>query len=124
VKRYEAGLLGLFLACWAVYLLGFSGVLALAGSLGRSFYLYDSIAAALGWGGGNLFVYRDRDLDPGVRRLFLNGYYFAPFGLIFLIHAMWPAADQHAAPLAGIYALAVFSVFFVVAIKLKLYRRR
>jgi hypothetical protein len=124
VKRYEAGLLGLFLAGWLLYLLVLFRALTLAGSVSPSFYVYDSIAAALGWGAGNLFVYRDRDLDPRVRGRFLSGYFFSPLGLILLIRAMWPAAVQKAAPLVGVYALAVFSVFFAVAVKLKIYRRR
>jgi hypothetical protein len=124
VKRYELVFLGLFLACWLVYLLGVFQVVKPAGTLDPGFYPYFSLAAAAGWGAGNLYVYRTRDFDAQLRRRFLPAYFLAPLGLIFLIKTMMPLAFQRAAPLVGVYAFCVFSIFFVVATKLRIWGRR
>jgi len=124
VKRFELILLGLFLACWLVYLLAVFGAVAPDGTLDPGFYPYFSLAAATGWGAGNLYVYRTRDLDPTSRRRFLPGYFLAPLGLLLLIKMMMPLAFQRGAPLVGVYAFGVFSIFFSVATKLKIWGRR
>ena len=126
MKRFELILLGLFLACWLVYLLVVFRLVAPEGTLDLGFYPYYSIAVAAGWGAGNLYVYRSRDLDaasPSRRRL-LAGYFLAPLGLIFLLKAMMPIAFQRAAPLVGLYAFCVYSIFFAVANKMGMFRRR
>ena len=124
MKRFELILLGLFLACWLVYLLAVFGVVMPDGTLNPGFYPYFSLAAAMGWGAGNLYVYRTRDLDPMSRRRFLPGYFLAPLGLLLLIKMMMPLAFQRSAPLVGVYAFGVFSIFFSVATKLKIWGRR
>lgn len=124
MKRFEAVLLGLFLACWLVYLLALVRVVSPAGSLTLDFYPYFSLAAGVGWGAGNLYVFRVRDREPSTRRGLLGGYFLAPLGLLFLVRAMATVDFQRAAPLAGVYALCVFSIFFVVANWLKILGRR
>ena len=126
MKRFELILLGLFLACWLVYLLAVFRLVTPEGTLALGFYPYYSIAVAAGWGAGNLYVYRSRDLDaksPSRRRL-LAGYFLAPLGLIFLLKAMMPIAFQRGAPLVGLYAFGVYSIFFAVANKMGMFRRR
>lgn len=124
MKRFEQVLLGLFLASWLVYLLGVFRLLRLDGTWNPGFYPYYSIAVALGWGAGNLYVYRTRDLDPAARRRFLPGYFLAPVGLISLLKIMMPIGFQRAAPFVGVWAFCVFSIFFGVATRLQIYARR
>jgi hypothetical protein len=126
LKRFELVLLALFLACWLVYLLATFRVVTPDGTLALGFYPYYSIAVAAGWGAGNLYVYRSRDLDPESksRRRLLAGYFLAPLGLILLLKAMMPLEFQRGAPLVGLYAFCVYSIFFGVANKLGMFRRR
>ncbi len=124
MKRFEQVLLGLFLACWLVYLLGVFQIVKPAGTWNPGFYPYYSIAMAVGWAAGNLYVYRTRDLDPTARRRFLAGYFLAPVGLISLLKIMMPISFQRGAPFVGVWAFCVFSIFFGVATKLQIYARR
>jgi hypothetical protein len=124
VKRFELVLLALFLACWLVYLLAAFRIVAPEGTLDLGFYPYYSIAMVLGWAAGNLYVYRGRDLELASRRRLLAGYFLGPLGLIFLLKAMMPLAFQRMAPLVGVYAFGVFSIFFGVATRLKIWGRR
>ncbi|HEY4597436.1 MAG TPA: hypothetical protein VIJ02_13630, partial [Thermoanaerobaculia bacterium] len=68
VTRGDAVLLGLFLACWILSLLSFTRVVWLAGSLPLTLYGYYSVAVALGWGFGMLYVRRTWGLPTPVRR--------------------------------------------------------
>ena len=126
MKRWELVLLGLFLACWLVYLLAVFRLVMPDGTLDLGFYPYYSVAVAAGWAAGNLYVYRSRDLDPESqsRRRLLAGYFLAPLGLILLLKAMMPLDFQRGAPLVGLYAFCVYCIFFVVANKLGMFRRR
>jgi hypothetical protein len=124
VKRYEQVLLGLFLACWLVSLLAVFRVLAPDGTWNPGFYPYYTVAAASGWGAGNLYVYRTRDLDEKDRRRYMPGYFLAPLGLILLLKVMMPLAFQRMAPFVGVWAFGVFSIFFSVATKLRIWGRR
>jgi hypothetical protein len=124
VKRYEQALLGLFLACWLVYLLAVFRVLTPDGTWNPGFYPYYSLAAGVGWGAGNLYVYRTRDLEEPSRRRYLPGYFLAPLGLILLLKVMMPAAFQRAAPFVGVWAFGVYSIFFAVATQLRIWGRR
>ena len=124
MKRFELILLGLFLACWLVYLLVVFRVLAPGGNMDLGFYPYYAIAVALGWGAGNLYVYRSRDMEPQIRRALLAGYFVSPMGLLFLLKVTMPVAFQRMAPFVGVYAVCVFSIFFWVATKLGIWRKR
>lgn len=125
MKRWELVLLALFLACWLVYLLAVFRMVTPEGTLALGFYPYYSVAVAVGWGVGNLYVYRSRDLDPEsqARRRLLAGYFLAPLGLILLLKAMMPLDFQRGAPLVGLYAFFIYSIFFVVANRLGIFRR-
>ncbi|MES1244580.1 MAG: hypothetical protein ABUT39_23440 [Acidobacteriota bacterium] len=124
MKRYEQILLALFLACWLVYLLALLRIVKPEGTWNPGFYPYDTLAAAVGWGAGNLYVYRTRDLEEKDRRRFLPGYFLAPIGLILLLKVMMPVSFQRAAPFVAVWAFGVFSVFFSVATKLRIWGRR
>jgi len=127
VKRFELVLAALFLACWLVYLLAVLRIVTPEGSLDLGgFYPYYGLSAAFGWAAGNLYVYRNHDLAPEspVRRRHLAGYFLSPLGLIFLLKAMTPVAFQRGAPLVGLYAFGVYSIFFGVAVKLRIWGKR
>ncbi|HEX5758484.1 MAG TPA: hypothetical protein VF121_04780 [Thermoanaerobaculia bacterium] len=120
MKRLELVLLALFLACWAVDVLALAGLVPLAGSLPLSLYGLYGLAAALGFLAGNLYVQRSRDLPRPLRRRLLLVYLSAPLGIVFLLRAMAPVAEQRAAPLVPLYALGVFAVFFLVPVSMRL----
>jgi len=119
VTRGDAVLLGLFLACWALSLLSFTRVVWLAGSLPLTLYGYYSVAVALGWGFGILYVRRTWGLPTPVRRRFLLIYYLGPPAILGVLRSMAPWPDQEAAPLVPLYAFGVFSILFLVPVTMK-----
>lgn len=116
--RLEAVLLALFLACWVIVLFRWLGIVSLAGNLPLSLYALYSFASSLGWGAGNLYVHRGRRrFPPGtIRRRLMLVYYLGPQGMVYMLRAMAPVADQHAAPLVPVWAFGVFSIFFLVPV--------
>jgi hypothetical protein len=119
VGRLEVALLGLFLACWALRMLSFAGLLSLAGSLPLSLYSFYGVAVALGWGFGILYVIRSRDLPARPRRLLFLIYYLGPPAILSLLRGMAPFADQSAAPFVPLWAFGVFSALFFVPVTMK-----
>jgi hypothetical protein len=118
VARVEPALIGLFLAGWVGALLGQLGVLELAGTLRLAFYPYFSLAAALGWIAGNVYVHRRRRLPRELRRRLLLVYLVGPPGILYLLRAMAPLVEQQIAPLVPLLGFGVFSVFFAVPVTL------
>ncbi len=119
MSRLGPALAGLFLACWALYLLHLLGLAPLTGHLSLSLYALYSAASALGWVAGTVYVQRTRHLDsPPRRRIFLLSF-CGPPGLLFLLRAMAPLAAQHAAPLVPVYAFCVFGIFFLVPLSFR-----
>ena len=119
VTRGDAVLLGLFLACWALSLLSFTRVVWLAGSLPLTLYGYYSVAVALGWGFGILYVRRTWGLPAPIRRRFLLIYYLGPPAILGVLRSMAPWSDQSAAPFVPLYAFGVFSVLFLVPVTMR-----
>lgn len=122
--RLEIALVGLFFACWALAAFGNLGLVGLAGALPLSLYPLYSIAAALGWISGNVYVMRSRTVPRRFRRRVLWVYFLGPPGIVYLLRAMAPAHEQLGAPLVPVYALGVFAVLFLVPVVLKPPRRR
>ncbi len=118
MARVEPALIGLFLASWIGALLGQLGLLEMAGSLRLAFYPFFSLAAAIGWSAGNVYVHRRRLLPPLLRRRLLLIYLVGPPGILYLVRAMAPAAEQQVAPLVPLLGFGVFSVFFAVPVTL------
>ena len=112
---------GFFLACWAAALAYAAGGLESPG-LPLSLYGLFAFAATLGWVVGNLFVVRLRarpiESRRGRARLMVL-YLFLPVGLPALLFAMAPVEFRAAAPLAGLLALGVQTVFFFVPVSLR-----
>jgi cytochrome b len=119
VTRGDAVLLGLFLACWILSPLSFTRVVWLAGSLPLTLYGYYSVAVALGWGFGMLYVRRTWGLPTPVRRRFLLIYYLGPPAILGVLRSMAPWPDQSAAPFVPLYAFGVFSILFLVPVTMR-----
>jgi cytochrome b len=121
VLRTETVLGGFFLAAWVAAGVYVAGWLEPPG-LALSFYGLFSFAAAFGWVIGNLLVLRLRALGwpTGKRRRSLVTLYLAaPAGLVALLRAMAPTDLRRAAPIAGLLALVVYAIFFVVPVSLR-----
>jgi len=114
VLRTESLVGGFFLACWVVALLYASDLVALPRPLSFDLYGLFAFSAAFGWVAGNLFMLRRRSLRPELVRRFRGLYLFVPAGLVALVRAMTGDEWRAAAPLGGLYALLVYSVFFAV----------
>ena len=117
--RFELVLVGLFLACWSIGLLQFLGLVPRTGDLDIGLRALFTIAAALGWVAGNVYVHRTRALPRALRYRLLLIYLLGPPGLLFLLRSMAPAESQMAAPLAPLYASIVSAIFFLVPVSLK-----
>ena len=119
ITRGDTIFLALFLACWALSVLSFTRVVGFAGSLPLSLYSYYSVAVALGWGFGIIYVRRTWGLPAPIRRRFLLIYYLGPPAILVLLRSMAPLNDQRAAPLVPLYAFGVFSILFLVPVTMK-----
>jgi hypothetical protein len=121
VLRTESVIGGFFLATWVaaiVYLAGWLEPPRLALTLQALF----TFAAAFGWVVGNLGMLRQRaakDEPPRSRRRRLALYLAVPAGLLALVRAMMPLELRAAAPLAGLYAFAIYAIFFFVPVLLR-----
>ena len=117
--RLEVILLGLFVVAWCLALLSVATGLPLAGLAPLSLYQLYGVAAAAGWLGGNLYVQRAGKLPPVIRRRVLLIYLLGPPSVVYLLRTMAPAEEQAAAPLAGLWAFGVLTIFFMVPVSLR-----
>ena len=118
--QFEFVLLGVASFVWLITILALFGLLPLAGLLGLDLYSFYSIAAALGWVAGNVYVQRVRKLPgPRWRKRLLLAYLLGPAGVVYLLRALAPFADQQAAPLVPIYGFGVYIIFFLVPVTLR-----
>lgn len=117
--RLEVPLVGLFFACWALAALGNLGVAGLAGALSLPLYPLYSIAAAMGWLSGNVYILRSRAVAQRLRRRVLAIYFLGPPGIVYLLRAMAPMAEQETAPAVPLYAFGVYTALFLVPIVLR-----
>jgi hypothetical protein len=112
--RTEAALAGLFLATWLAAIAYSTGLLAQHYTLRFDLYGLYVFAAAFGWVVGNLYTLRLRSLDPRLQRRFLGLYLVVPAGTVALVRALTAVEWRAAAPLAGLYALCVYAIFWFV----------
>ena len=116
MKRLEPILLALFLVCWAVDLAVLLGLIRLASNLPLTFYGLYSVAVALGWLFGNVYIRRARGLAAPLRRRLLVNYFVGPPSLLYLLWSITPLEFQQAAPFVPIYAFCVFAILFLVPV--------
>lgn len=118
--RTETVLGGFFLACWLTALGYAARLLPEPPPLPLNLYGLFTFASAFGWVIGNLFVLRmrARPEKEHPRRL-LGLYLAAPAGLVALTRAMTSEYWRLGAPLGGLFALAIYSIFFFVPVLLK-----
>lgn len=118
--RLELALLALFSVTWLIAISDQLGLLHLAGNLDLGLYPLYSLATALGWISGNVYVTRQR-LSPSPRfpKRVLASYLCAPLGLLYLLRSLASLEHQRAAPLVPVYAFAVYAIFFLVPVTLK-----
>jgi len=120
VLRTETVFGGFFLACWLTALGYVAGLLPEPSPLPLNLYGLFTFAAAFGWVIGNLYVLRIRArAEQNHPRRLLALYLLAPAGLIALARAMTSEYWRQGAPLGGLLALAIYSIFFFVPVLLK-----
>ncbi len=118
--RTEMVLGGFFLACWLAAVAYTAGLLPTPPPLELNLYGLFTFAAAFGWTLGNLYVLRIKARPEKVRprRLFAL-YLLAPAGLVALVRALTDEYWRQGAPLGGVLALAIYTIFFFVPVTLK-----
>jgi hypothetical protein len=112
--RTEAVVGGFFLATWLVAIAYSTRLIDRSGTFRLDLYGLYVFAASFGWVMGNLYVLRLRSLDPRLARRFLGLYLMVPAGTVALVRALSPDDWRAAAPLAGLYALCVYAIFWFV----------
>jgi hypothetical protein len=117
VKVLGAAAIGLFLACWVLFLLHLIGLVHLPLLARLTLTQLYSAASALGWAAGMIYVQRTRHLAPPLRRRLFLLSFFGPPSLFYLLVAM--ARLQNQAPLVLLWALCVFAIFYVVPVSLR-----
>jgi hypothetical protein len=117
VKILGPAVVGFLLACWALFLVYLLGLVRLP-DLSRLTLtgLYGG-ASALGWLAGMVYVQRTRHLSGAPRRRLFLLSFFGPPSLIFLLFAM--ARLDTRAPLAVLWALCVFGIFYFVPVSFR-----
>jgi len=119
VTTLERGLLALFGFCWLMTVAHLFGRLPLSGRYDLSLYLYYGLAAGMGWLGGNVWMARRRRVDRRTASRLLIFYLFAPPSGLYLLHAAASVESRLLAPLAPVWALGVYVVFFLVPVTLR-----
>ena len=119
MRRIEQLFFALCLASWIVGLLAYLGVVDLTGRLALGLYPLFTLAAALGWVCGNVWVHRSRGLPSGLARRLWTFYFFGPPGLLYLLRQMAPEAELEVAPLVPLLAFFVYTVLFLVPVTLR-----
>lgn len=117
--RFELGLIAVFGGCWLLAMVSTASGFPWAGLLPFNLYFLYSLAAALGWVGGNVYVHRTRELPGPFRRRLAIVYLAGPLGPLYLLHTLVPNAARTLVPLAPVYAFGVFLVFFLVPVTLR-----
>jgi hypothetical protein len=116
-KVLGAAMVGLFLACWVIFLLQLAGIARLPVLPRLTLIQLYSAASALGWAAGMIYVQRTRHLAaPLRRRLFLLSF-CGPPSLVYLLVAM--ARLQLQAPLVLLWSLCVFGIFYLVPVSFR-----
>ena len=119
MRRLETVLLGLFGAFWVVLVLAYLGVVHLAVTLPLTLYELFGTAGMVGTLAGNLAVWRSIGVDVEVWRRLKVIYYVGPACLPMLVRALAPLELRVAAPFAALWAVGVYSVFYLVPVSMR-----
>lgn len=119
MKRPEVVVFALFVACWVVSTLAWTGLVDLSGMLELALYPLYGVSAFLGWVSGNVYVSRSRHATISLRPVLLAVYFLGPLGLLYLLRAMATAEVRAAAPFVPLWSFGVFSIFFLVPVTLR-----
>lgn len=117
VRTLGAVAVGLFLACWVVFLLQVAGLARLPNLPHLTLTEAYSAASALGWLAGMIYVQRTRHIPPPLRRRLFLLSFFGPPSLVFELIAM--ARLDHQAPFVLLWALCVFGIFYLVPVSFR-----
>jgi hypothetical protein len=117
VRALGSAAVGLFLACWVVFLLQLLGVARLPDLPQLTLTQAYSAASALGWLAGMIYVQRTRHIAPPLRRRLFLLSFFGPPSLVFLLIAM--ARLDQKAPFVLLWALCVFGIFYLVPVSFR-----
>ena len=117
--RLEPVLFGFFTLCWLLAL----AILAIGRSVDSplpiSLYHLYGLAVFGGWLSGNVYVQRTRTVPRSMRSRSLLVYLLGPPGLLFLTHGLSAYQSQARVPLAPVYALGIYVVFFMVPVSFR-----
>ncbi len=117
--RLEPLLFGFFTLCWLLALVVFAVGRSLDSPLPLNLYHLYGLAVFGGWLSGNVYVQRTAKVPRSRRSRTLFVYLFGPPGLLFLTHGLSAYASQSRVPLAPIYALGIYVVFFMVPVSFR-----
>lgn len=117
--RVELPLLGFFASIWGLALLAATGVFQTHSlfQISLDLHIYYSIAAVLGWLGGNAYVSRKREVED--KRLLIATYFAGPPALVFLLYGFFPTQFQADYPFVQVWALCVYAVFYYVPLSIR-----
>lgn len=117
--RLEVVLFGFFTLCWLIAI----GLLAVGRSLDSplpvSLYHLYGLGLFGGWLSGNVYVQRTKGVPKRDRGRTFLGYFLGPPGLLFLTHGLTSVESQKVVPLAPVYALGVYLIFFMVPVSFR-----
>ncbi len=117
--RLEPILLGIFTLGWIVAIFILAVGRSLDNPLPVSLYHLYGLAVFGGWLSGNVYVQRTVSTPRKQRLGALLVYLFGPPGLLFLTHGLSSVDSQARVPLAPVYALGVYVVFFMVPVSFR-----
>ena len=121
----ERTLLAVCLVGWGLASAAASGVLRVGSLLPLGLYPLYGFAGALGWGAGIVYSLRRRAYAAaGLRRRLLLLLLCGPPAWIFLLHEMDSVGLQIVAPLAPVWGLGGYLVFFAVPVGMRPRLRR
>ncbi len=117
--RLEPVLFGLFTLCWTLALVVMALGRTFDSPLPISLYHLYGLAVFGGWLSGNVYVSRTTRVPRPERLRSLLVYLLGPPGLLFLTHGLSAYQSQMRVPLAPVYALGIYVVFFMVPVSFR-----
>ncbi len=117
--RLEPVLFGIFTLAWLLAIFVLAVGRSLDSPLPVSLYHLYGLAVFGGWLSGNVYVQRTARTPRKARLRALLVYLLGPPGLLFLTHGLTSVQSQARVPLAPVYALGIYVVFFMVPVSFR-----